>query len=222
MSSALSALRSTLELFSAGPLPEWHRVTESAETIQLATGESLLEAGTTDSDAYWVEKGLLKAHHPAPNGPDRTVYFLEATQVFASGTAMFGDGLARLISTGADPRSRELAYAVRGDALTTITALEPTTVHRLPSDVLRGLAIQYREWGLLVQTLMMAHMVELGMAGARARSMTIEEHYLFLAEYRPNLVARLKQRELAIYLGATEPGLSRIIKRVRQKELAQT
>ncbi len=47
------------------------------------------------------------------------------------------------------------------------------------------------------------------------RTLSPEEHYRYLLEARPSLMARLRQREVALYLGLSEAGMSRIVKRVR-------
>lgn len=211
-------VRLVLEAYAGGPLPEWEELAESSQELSLRPGEQLFRAGDADVGVFILWRGLLKAAQPISGRHDQTLYFVEENQVVASASAMFADGLTQVLQSGMDPRASELAATINGRALATLTALEPSDLVVLSSPILWRLINQHRLWADLVRTLLITEVIALGGDCVRARSMSAEENYAFFARHRPSLVARLTQREIANYLGVSEAGLSRIIKRVTGRE----
>ena len=211
----LLPLRLLMEAYAGGPLPEWERVAAVAEAVHLEPGQHLYRAGESVSDVFLLWSGLIKSHQAMGDRPARTVTFVEENQVIAAGTGLWGDGLTRLIASGIDPRSSELALAGRGLSLSTMTALEPTDLLRLPATEINRVMRAHAAWNEVIGALLLAQVFEFGGAAMRARVLSVEENYAFLVQHRQSLVNRLSQRELAVYLGVTEAGLSRIIKRYR-------
>lgn len=208
-------LRLLLEAYAGGPLPEWEALADVAIPVHLDVGEDLFRAGDVTRDVYVLWRGLLRSHNREAGSPDYTVAFIEENQIIASASGLMSEGLARLIRSGVDPRCSEFAGAASGQALATLTALEPSDLLQLPFETLSDLIQRHPAWAALAMTLMIAQTIEFGGVASRARALTVEENYAFLLRHRPSLIRRLSQRELARYLGVTEPGMSRIIKRFR-------
>lgn len=172
----LLPLRLLMEAYAGGPLPEWERVAAVAEAVHLEPGQHLYRAGEPASDVFLLWSGLIKSHQRLGDQPVRTVTFIEENQVIAAGTGLWGDGLSRLIASGIDPRSSELALAGRGLALSTMTALEPTDLLRLPATEINRVMRAHAAWNEVIGALLLAQVFEFGGAAMRARVLSVEEH----------------------------------------------
>jgi CRP-like cAMP-binding protein len=208
-------VRSTLEAYAGGELPQFDLLERSFTMVRLSSGEPLIRLGEQHRMVYLMLRGLVKVHEK-PGPSDRTRAFLWENQIVSSLTALRPLGIQRVVRNGLDARPEDLADAAAGRSSVTITALETCELMRMDYGIIEELCWRYARWSHALTTYHIAQVLHWQADAGRLRSFTAEQHYRWLAEYRPGLVGRVRQKELAGYLGVTEVGLSRIVARVRR------
>lgn len=160
--------------------------------LALRRGQVLLRAGETPPALWWVEQGLLRASFLDAEGRERSHAFYAEQQWLG----LPGAPQASPLNLDALEPSRlcVLSYA----ALRAWQAEEPGLAELL----WQGLCAQ-------VQLLTARHQAWLMLGAA--------ERYLRFLQEEPALATRLKQRQLASYLGITDVALSRIRRRLREQ-----
>lgn len=213
--AALLPLKLLLFAYAGGPLPDWLRVEETVRVIELEAGQRLLGQGEQHPYLYLVRSGVLKSHETSPDSADRIASFHEEMHLIVPLTAAAFPGLQRIVSNELDTHPDDLLEAVAGRVGYSVTALTSAQVLRLDVAILRQLSLKYSRWADMMTTYLAVRLLHTLAEGDRLRTLTTEEHYRWLQSHRPGLVSRVKQRELASYLGVTDVGLSRIARRVR-------
>jgi len=157
-------------------------------------GEHVFRQGEVDRSFYVVRSGLLKAYYISDEGKENIKSFL-----------LPGDNIGSLVSAHAgQPCSFSLiclqpCELIKIDFMTLYDASRNSMeIAATVVDFLLGFAMkkERREYELLC--------------------LSAEQRYRQLLDNMPDLPDRVTQNELALYLGVTPVGLSRIKKRVQQ------
>ena len=132
----------------------------------------------------------------------------------ASVSALRPEGVRRIYELGLDHNPQDLEEAVTGESRAITTALEPSTLARIDFQIIEELARRHLGWAQLLITYFYAHLLHVQADAYRMRFITPEQRYRSIVDEHPRWPARVKQRDLAAYLGVSEVGLSRIASRV--------
>ncbi len=212
-------LRLAFETYAGFALPEWEAVRSTVTELRLKTGDVLIADGSTHPYAYLLVRGMMKLHDTAPDGRVRILAFREENEFVASISALRPHGVRRIYELGLDSSAADLEEAVSGVSRSTTTAIEPSQLLRFDFRAVTDLAQRHLEWSQLLLTYFYTHILHVQADAYQARSQTAEQRYRLLLERHPRWVARIKQRDLASYLGITEVGLSRIASRVLRERV---
>lgn len=184
--------RALLEHLAGEPLPEWDRFAASVRTRRHAAGATLFDAGQPWPWLSVVREGLVKLVYARADGSERIKSFIAEGGFFAS--------LAGLV-----PGGRTSFAAV---------AMESVVVEQLAYDTLRAFGDRHIAWQRALR-------VGIEHYGARKEKrerellmLTAEERYRLFLDEEAGLLARVPQKDLALYLGVTPVALSRIRGRI--------
>ncbi len=207
-------LRALLEAYAGSPLPEWELVAERLTEVTVSAGQVLIGYGEQHPYVYVVQRGLMKIHDTSADGRIRILAFCDEGQWVASVSALRPEGVRRIYQLGLDHNPRDLEEAVTGESRSITTALEPSTLARIDFQIIEELARRHLGWAQLLITYFYAHLLHVQADAYRMRFITPEQRYRSIVDEHPRWPARVKQRDLAAYLGVSEVGLSRIASRV--------
>lgn len=208
------SLQLLLEAYSGVPLPEWSTFERTLQLIRLSPGGVLMSQGEIHPFLYMVHSGLLRAQARTPHGHLSTIFFTEEGDILASMTSLSPRAVHRVVRRGLHPRLADLTPSLEARSLHTISAIEPSTLIRADFKVVEQLASQHHGWAQAIWAVASIYGMTLQADAVRSRD-TAEERYRAMRAERPNLISRLTQRDLALYLNVTEVTMSRIVKRVR-------
>ncbi len=175
-----------LESLAGQALPDAQDL--APDTVQLAAGETLFEAGEVHPAVYVVERGLLKLRYLNEQGDEWIKSF--------STEGMFFGSLAAL-----EPGGR---------ASFGVVALERCRLERLDWARLLALAERHPAW---MRALLRAMQHFAALKEAREHQLLTrspEQRYVALQVEAPMLAERVPQKDLARFLGITPVSLSRL------------
>ncbi len=161
--------------------------------ISRAAGEHLFRQGDADQSLYIVKNGLLKAYYLSSEGKENIKSFI-----------MPGDNIGSLVAAYANLKCSFSLICLRDSELIKVDfkAIYEASQHNLEIastvvDFLLAFAMkkERREFELLC--------------------LSAEDRYRLLLENMPSITDLVTQNEIALYLGITPVGLSRIKKRVQ-------
>ncbi|MEK8052623.1 Crp/Fnr family transcriptional regulator [Ideonella sp. DXS22W] len=162
----------------------------------VAAGEVLQAVGQPMAAVWFVEQGLLRSHFLDAQGRERNCAFHPEGQ---------WAGMP-------PPRGAPVAASVA------IEALEPGRLVALSHAALVALLQHQPGWQATLTDALVANLMAQSRREASLTMHSAEERYaLFLAE-QPDLAARLALHHVASYLGITNVALSRIRRRIRQRQ----
>jgi len=191
----------------------WSTFMQGLKLITVTTGDVLYASGAQHHFVYMVDAGLFKAEI-LDNDRPTTAFFAEEGDIMAP-LAAFGIPEALAPSAGElFPRSSSLRDVIKLDNWYTVSALERSRVMRADANVLLALAQEHSAWATLAFRIAIMRAMVLQADNHWLRQ-SPEQRYMALVERNPSLVARVSQRELAMYLNVTPTSLSRIVRRVR-------
>jgi CRP-like cAMP-binding protein len=151
--------------------------------------ENFVAEGQVPRMVAYVEKGLFSQYYTAPNGDVVIKRFFPETFLTASVSAMLTQSPSQF----------------------TIRALENTTVLEYPFDEFKKLTVLCPDMAALYIRYLEIHwVVEKEPLEISLRYDTAKSRYTTFLEQFPDLEHRLKQHEIASYLGITPTQLSRI------------
>ena len=184
----MDSLRQKIEIF--GPIPEeiWQQFKSHLKLISVPKGQVIQKANSKVEYAYFIRAGLLR------------FYYLKAGTEYIRQFFFEGGIIADLV--GGMNRQPTPLY---------IDAVEESQLVKLPLDLL------FRMPKLREKVLEDA----LFHVGNRMASIFLdspEEKYLDLLKTRPKVMQRIPQYMIASYIGVTPEGLSRIKKRIADRE----
>ncbi|MEM6708694.1 MAG: Crp/Fnr family transcriptional regulator [Pseudomonadota bacterium] len=158
------------------------------EPVSLSAGDHVFRQGDTDRRLYVVESGLLKAYYLSEDGRETIKSFIQASDVIGSLSAAYQKGPC---SFSLVCQEDSIVAPVDFDALLAESAKRPelaaTVIRFLLSFAMKK---ERRERELLC--------------------LSAEARYRDLLDRSPDLLHRLKQKDIARYLGITPVALSRI------------
>jgi CRP-like cAMP-binding protein len=183
-----------LESASGLRLPEVEWLAGSVRLVQLREREFAFHEGHSCPKLFGVRSGLLKQFYTTPDGK-------EWIKSFTAEGELFGCPI------GFQPEGRTSFGAA---------ALEPSVVEVLDWHLIEALGERHLPWQKAIRFAFQG-LTQLKMARERDLLMySPEQLYQQLHTARPELVARVPQKELAAYLGVTPVGLNRIARRLAQ------
>ena len=169
-------------------------VSRFGRPIAAGQGDHLFWQGDKSGDFFVVQSGLLKGYYVSDEGQERIKSFILPGEVIGSLTALTGKGTCSFNLVCLEPTEMiAVSFEEVSTAAQTDAALGTAITDFL---VAFGMKKEQREYELLC--------------------LSAEERYRRLASSRPKLLELVNQSDIALYLGVTPVGLSRIKKRVEQ------
>ena len=165
---------------------------ENGTPQSLARGDHIFRQGDRDGALYYIKSGILKAYYLLEDGREQVKSF---------------------VSTGTIMGSLTAAYAGEPNSFS-LVCLEDAKLIRFPFEDMRKLA---RENESIAERLT-ERILSLAMKKERREyeflCLSAEERYRLFCQRSPELVERVTQQDIALYLGITPVALSRIKKRI--------
>ncbi|RCW21572.1 CRP-like cAMP-binding protein [Ciceribacter lividus] len=183
------------ERIAGASLPERDRVLASIDRIDVGAGEAVFRQDDPHPLVYVVRQGLLKFTYLRADGEEWIKSFVAEGQFFGS-----------------------LSALVAGRASFTVTAIEASSLERLPFFLLEDLADRDLAWSRMLRNALIILAERKERREREFLTLTAEERYRLLVREQVALLGRIPQKDLAAYLGITPVGLSRIARRVREEQ----
>lgn len=168
-------------------------VVQNGREVTVRSGEHLFSQGDYDSNVYFVKSGLLKAYYIRVDGKEHIKSFLSEGSIIGSMVALLD----------ADPCTFSLV------------ALEDGAVVSLPFVQLKEAANQDVGLANVLIDFLSAYGKRKERREFELLSLSPEERYSVLLEAMPDVTDRVKQADLAAYIGVTPQALSRIKRRIK-------
>ncbi len=170
------------------------------EPLTLDAGQHVFRQGDRDRRLYLVEQGLLKAYYLADDGKETIKSFITEGDFIGS-----------------------LASAYRQETCSfNLVCQERSVLIPMDFDVL----VSAGKENLSVAARLMEVLLSLAMKKERREmellSLSAEDRYRRLLEHSPELIERVKQKDIARYLGITPVALSRIRRRIEKQKRSET
>ena len=167
-------------------------MSQFARPVTADQGEHLFTQGEASRDLFIIEQGLLKAYYISHEGQERIKSFLLPGDVIGSLSALKGDeGCSFNLVCLQPSKLQAVSFDAVYEAAQNDARLSGAIVEFL---VAYGMKKEQREFELLC--------------------LSAEDRYRRLLSNRPELLDMVYQSDIALYLGVTPVGLSRIRKRV--------
>ena len=165
------------------------------DPVILKASQHVFRQGDTDRKIYFVREGILKAYYVSTEGKETIKSFILAGDFIGSLTAAYRN---EVCSFSLVCQEQSVLLPVDFDILYNASQQDLKVASKVLDFVL-GFAMkkERREMELL--------------------SMSAEDRYRQLQEQSPALLERVKQKEIARYLGITPVALSRIRKRIENQ-----
>jgi CRP-like cAMP-binding protein len=157
-------------------------------------GEVLMRQGERWTEAFFIERGILRVHSVEPDGRDYSKSFwFEGTMVMPLTPQMQGQPSAFMLS-----------------------ALEATRVWQAPWAQFRDALDAQALWQTLCGVMLARLLDQKQQREHTLLALNGRERYLRLCQQQPELADRVPLVHLASYLGLTDVSLSRIRRQIRQ------
>ena len=178
---------------AGGDLPDWPAFATGVRVLQVARGSQVFAQGVAHPYVYVMRRGLLKLAYLSDQGEEWVKSFIAEGQFFAS--------LAALAPGGSTSFAAE--------------AIEDSELEQLDYRDIAARAATSLPWQ---RALAQALLIYGARKEARERELLTlapTERYRAFLRQSPGVVDRVRQRDLALYLGVTPVSLSRLKARVR-------
>ena len=209
---AITQTRLLMEAYAGMPLPFLDEVAATLRITTVERGEVVVPAFTAHPFAYVMLRGVTKLRMVTRHGSPTIRFFLEG-EVAGSYNSLGHPQVATMAERGLFGPRPDPRLFPEGSPFE-LVAVEQSDLVAIDFRVLVDLAGRSDAWARLLMGYQSALLLALHAGLPEAHIGTPEERYRDLAERRPDLVRRLSQREIAAYIGVTEVGMSRIVKRV--------
>jgi len=165
---------------------------EMGTELTATRGEHLFRQGDRDSALYYIRRGILKAYYLTEDGREQVKSLVGEGTIMGSLTAAYKGGMNSFSLVALEDAT--LVRFEFGD-MQALARRDPEVTERM-TDLLFSLAMkkERREYEFLC--------------------LSAEERYRLLCERSPELIERVTQQDIALYLGITPVALSRIKKRI--------
>lgn len=187
-----------------------------AAATSLFTVEPRSLVPCTDRDVFMLVRGLVKLMRRDDASPPRIYEFHEAPAMLAPRTK------PSWAVRNLPPISGQRWGATRWELTNTdLVTVERSTFLRLDFRVIEKLMSRHAAWGEASSALMWSYVEGLfaSVEFTRSRTMDVEARVRYLQEHRGDLLRRVSQREIAAYLNITESALSRVMRRLRARDV---
>ena len=168
-------------------------VSKFGQSLDRKRGEYLFRQGDENRNFYLIHSGLLKAYYQAEDGKENIKSFLTEGDTIGSIKGFRGDnGCSFNLVCREDSRLTAIDF----DEIQSQAKMDVELANEMIEFLLRfAMKKETREYELLC--------------------LEPEARYRRLLDIQPNLFERITQNEIALFLGVTPVGLSRIKKRVQ-------
>ena len=156
-------------------------------------GDHLFLQGDASRDLYVVKDCLLKGYYLTEDGQERIKSFLLAGDVIGSLSALKGDGTCSF----------------------NLVCVKPGTVIAVDFDAVYEAAKDDLDLSAAIADFLIAFGMKKEQREYELLCLSAEDRYRRLLDSRPELLELVNQADIALYLGITPVGLSRIKKRVK-------
>ncbi len=167
--------------------------------LRLDAGDHLFRQGDENRCLYLLQDGLLKAYYVTAAGREYTKSFIQAGDLIGSLAAAY----------------------LREPCSFSLVALEEARALELDFDVLR----RATEEDLELASATVDHLLRFAMKKERREhdflTRSAQERYRMLEEHSPEILSRVTQKDIALYLGITPVALSRIRGRRSKKPVGR-
>lgn len=160
--------------------------------VSAQAGDHLFRQGEPDSHFYIVRTGLLKAYYLSGEGKENIKSFL-----------LPGDNIGSLAAMHAD-----------AGCTFSLMCLADSKLIKVRFDAVFEAAKRDPEIGALIQAFLINFAMKKEQREYELLCLSAEDRYRRLIDQRPELLDMVQQGDIALYLGITPVGLSRIKKRV--------
>lgn len=216
----LANARLLMEAFAERRLPEWDHFARTTDLMTVERGAVLAPAFTHHPYVYLVTRGLLKTRFTQARVA-RTISFHAEGEIAAAFNGLGVSSFGRVALRAAPKLSSDPRVWPEGSPFE-LVAVEGSTVLRAGFGAIEELAERSHAWSRMLNAFLSTSMLMMCAGLPDSHLATPEERYRSFLTRRPELVARISQRELASHLGVTEVGMSRIVKRVgAQRDLPE-
>lgn len=211
---SVTSFRVLLELYAGRLLPEWEVLEATRVQHTIPVGDDLFATRAGQDCLFLVRHGIL-AVQVRPTGQERVVvdFMQEGELIGYALRDVLPTGIRNLVDSGIMPRLNSLRPLGAGEWQLRATALERTEVVGYDRSTMEGLAERHVAWARAISRIVhlnglvaFAHLVD-------QRTRSVEERYADLLQHQPRLVGRVRQKDLARFLGVSESALSRIVHR---------
>ena len=182
-----------LSTLAGGELPDWHGFADGVRVLRVARDSLVFDHGVAHPYVYVMRRGLLKLAYLSDRGEEWIKSFIAEGQFFAS--------IAALAPAGSTSFAAE--------------AIEDCELEQLDYRDIAARVASSRPWQ---RALAQALLIYGARKEARERELLTlapAERYRAFLRQSPGVVDRVRQRDLALYLGVTPVSLSRLKARVR-------
>ena len=191
-------LRPLLEQLAEIPPSEWSHLVPHLSLVSLSRGQEFSASGQVADRFGVVTRGVLCKRHLTPDGGG-----------FVRGFAAEGELVGAYVSILANEPS-DLS----------VEALEDAEVLAIPSSLLPTLFDRHVCWERVGRRIAETFLVEREHRAAELLTTDATNRYLNFLRTHSRLVGRVKEAEVASYLGITPVSLSRIKAQLRERGLA--
>jgi CRP-like cAMP-binding protein len=183
-----------LEALAGEPLPQWSRFAAQVTTRQLDAGQVLFAAQQPWPSLAVVDRGVIKLSYTDPDGNERIKSLVAEGGFFASVSALVPGGVTTFAAI----------------------ASTPACVEVLPYQALRELGEAHVAWQRALIGGLQHYGARKEQRERELLMLTPAQRYQKVLSDNPQLVARVTQKDLALYLGVTPVALSRIRRRLKE------
>ena len=174
-------------------LPAWADFARSVQVHRAAAGAPVFAQGVADARIHVLRSGWVKLHYFGEQGQEWIKSFLAEGDFFASLSAWESNGRTSFAAT----------------------AMADCEMESFESAALRSLADRHLPWARVMHRALLQFARSKEQRERELLTLSAQARYVLLQEQAPALLVRVRQKDLAQYLGVTPVGLSRIVSRVR-------
>jgi CRP-like cAMP-binding protein len=175
-------------------LPGAAELRSRVKRLHFDKGATVFEAGRSCRDVFFVLAGLIKLHYVSAGGDARVRDFVNEGKVFAA---------------------LESLEDAQAPAWYTATAYEPSTLEVLPYAQIEALARESAPWARCVGLFFLDTALNRGSREHAFLLLPPLERFRVAIQERPWLLERVRQHDMASYIGITPVSLSRLKSRTR-------
>ncbi len=185
---AIQKIHARLSKLSGISLAEFSIVAPVVKMIELGVGEHFILPGESSQKMAITLKGLLKTYYILENGKEHISHFAQE----GSFVGVYTDMLKKVPSTG------------------TIEAIEPSILLVFNNEEMMEITKNSLAWAHLLRCVAEDRYIYRSDKDRNINMKSAQEKFEYFSETHPNLVNRLPQNQIALYLNITPATLSRL------------